>query len=366
MDQRRLLVVVSLLLAALLLFILGTCLFRLMTQKEDEYGHKIETETQEETEIETESESEETESEMVYEPSAYDFRTEEVTVKVADLSREYTLAWVSDLHMITDKEAAEDILEEDLPRLKDRYSALYENIPEAIPTEPGGLHGEDLWMDVIDYLNYHHFDGIIFGGDIIDYCSKSNMNYLQTGLSKLNPDVPVLYLRADHDYGYGYGGDATTEELTHKMQAELDGDDLEQKYLDFDEFMVIGVNESTRNLPAEEMRIIREQMEEGKPLILATHVPFASQIEEEEQSLENLSMEVRGKIYYWGGEQYQPDEVTGELLERLYDKHTPVKAVLAGHMHAPWEGKLTDRVTEHIFSPGFSGVIGIVHVVPKD
>lgn len=310
---------------------------------------------------EAKEETEETEEESApkYEKPSYEFQTEEVTVKLKGLTKEYTLAWVSDVHMITDQEASEDILEEDLDTIRQRYETL--SITE------DGVHGEELWPEIIKFLNYGHFDGIIFGGDILDYYSQSNMDAFMKEYEQLNPEIPVLYLRADHDYGAYYGGEAVTEEISHKAHAEIDGDDLEEKYLNFnDEFMVIGVNNSTKNLPGEQMRIIREQLEMGIPVILATHVPFYSQIEEEEEKLEALSMEVRNKIYYWGGKDYQPNEVTQELLDKIYWEHTPIRQILAGHLHASWDGMLTEKVSEHIFTPAFRGTIGVIHVVPKE
>jgi len=328
----------------------------------EEETESRETETGETEEPEESEESEEPEQDKEpeqYERPSYKFLTEEITVEIRGLSKEYTLAWVSDLHMITDKEAADDILEADLETIKDRY--------ETLSVTEDGVHGEELWPEIIKFLNYGHYDGIIFGGDLMDYCSRSNMDAFVAGYKKLNSDVPVLYVRADHDYGFWYGGDAVTEEMTHEMHTKIDGDDVEEKYLNFnDEFMVVGVNASTKNLPAEEMRIIREQMETGIPVILATHVPFSSQIQEQEADLEELSMEVRNKIYYWGGPDYQPNEVTQELLDKIYWEHTPVKQVLAGHLHASWDGMLTEKVPQHIFTPAFEGVLGVVHVVPKE
>lgn len=352
-------IIITILLLAAITAICGTVLFLRRTEKprvaipRDEIKQKADDE-----EIQPGQES------------AYRFRTEEVEIRIRDLSRPYMLAWVSDLHMITDREVSADIQEEDLFSLQERYDALYKNLPALIPTEPSGKHGEDLWPELIIFLNNgidgQKFDGIILGGDIVDYCSSANISYVQEGLDALDPEVPVLYIRADHDYGYGYGGEGITEETTHALQAALDGDNLEEKILDFEEFMVIGVNESTRNLNPEQMRIIREQMEAGKPVILASHVPFSSRIAEEEQRLAALSMEVRQTIYYWGGERYAANAVTQELLEKIYWEHTPVKLVVAGHLHAEWDGMLTEKVSQHIFSPSFSGTVGVIHILPKE
>ena len=54
-----------------------------------------------------------------------------------------------------------------------------------------------------------------------------------------------------------------------------------------------------------------------------------------------------------------------EYLNMLYDEDSNCAYVLAGHMHAAWEGEIREGLTQHIFSPAFIGVIGVVHVVPE-
>lgn len=327
--------------------------------QESEETAEEEGKTEDNEETEETEEAEEAKTQKEYEAPTYPFKTEEVTVAIRDLTREYTLAWVSDLHLIADQTTSEDILQEDLESVQQRYDSL------SVTAE--GVHGVELWPEIVKFLNYGHYDGIIFGGDMLDYYSSMNQAAFVEGYQQLNPDVPVLYLRADHDYGAYYGGDAMTEEVSHAGHAQIDGDDPEKKYLNFnDEFMVVGINNSTKNLVGEQMRIVREQLEEGIPVILATHVPFPSELKEQRADMEALSMEIRNKIYYWGGPDYQPNEVTQELLDKIYWEHTPIKQILAGHLHASWDGMLTEKVSEHIFSPAFGGTIGIVHVVPKE
>ncbi|MDD3369388.1 MAG: hypothetical protein PHP50_10990 [Lachnospiraceae bacterium] len=312
-------------------------------------------ETQEQTE-ETETESlleteTETEPEIVYPAPDYDFTTEEVTVEIDGLTKEYTLAWVSDLHMITDSEIG-DVTDEFMDTVKERYDTL--SITE------DGIHGEELWPEIVKYLNYNKFDGIIFGGDMMDYCSHSNMDVFLEGFKQIRD--PVLYIRADHDYGAWYGGDVFTEQDARELHQKVDGDDLNEKYLDFGEFMVVGVNGSTKDMPGDQLSTIEDRFDTHKPIITATHVPYASKVD---TSLAELSMQVRAKPYYWGEGIYLPNELTSIYLNMIYDENTTVQQVLAGHLHAKWDGMITEQVPQHIFSPAFQGVIGIIHVVPS-
>lgn len=305
----------------------------------------------------------EPEETIVYTKPQYDFKTDELLIEIPGIRKEYTIAWVSDLHMVTDMESAEDVREEDLAAIEERH--------EFFKTEDG-LYGEELLPEIIDYLNYERFDSIIFGGDMLDYCSQSNIDRLSEELERLNSKVPALYIRADHDYGFWYGGDTFTEADAEKLHSEMaDGDDLEKKYLDMDEFMIVGVNRSTKDMFPEQYeildRIFAEAEAKEKPVIVATHVPYESKVDESNAiSLYNRSMEVRNKIYYWGGGDYVPNEVTRSFFEKIYKPDTAVRQVLAGHLHAGWDGAISEQVKEHIFEPTYRGSIGIIRVVPKE
>ena len=297
---------------------------------------------------ETGSEQDQT---VVSEPPEYDFTVEEVTVEIEGLQREYTLAWVSDLHMITDKEAG-DVDVASLYDVKKRY--------EELPVTQDGIHAEDLWPEIVKFLNYQEFDGIIFGGDMLDYCSTSNVEALKAGYDQLK--APVMYIRADHDYGSWYGSYLLDDVKAHSLQASIDGDELENKYLEFDDFMIVGVDNSNKNMLSGQMWALEELYNKRKPVIAVTHVPYESTVD---ASLEELSFKVRNKIYYWGGGEYIPNEYMEEYLHMIYREDTIVKQVLAGHLHASWDGMITEQVPEHIFGPAFDGHLGVIHVVPE-
>ena len=294
----------------------------------------------------------------IYRAPSYKFTEEEIYVMAPDITREYTIAWVSDVHMITDFEAG-DVSEENLETVKNRY--------ETLSVTPDGVHGKELWPEIVNYLNYNDFDAVIFGGDLLDYCSTSNMEALKKEFDRLKyPSDRILYLRADHDMGTWYSDYSTgfDDAKAYELHEELDGNDESHKYIDLDEIIISGVNMSVRDPGETQMEVIKDIYSRGVPVIAATHVPYYSQTD---SSLEELSMRVRNRIYYWspGGDLYDPDEEMQEFLDLIYDENSPCVIVLAGHMHAMWDGEIREGLREHIFSPAFSGTIGIVHVLPK-
>ncbi|MCR4792821.1 MAG: hypothetical protein K5871_08720 [Lachnospiraceae bacterium] len=299
------------------------------------------------------------EPEIIYPAPQYAFTEEPVYIEIPGIDREYTIAWVSDVHIISDFEAG-DVYEGSLETVLNRY--------ETLSVTPDGVHAADLWPEIIDYLNYNNFDGVIFGGDLLDYCSTSNMDILTEGFERLRyPSDRVLYIRADHDYGtwYSDGSTGLDDYSAHDMHVALDGDDNSHKYLDFGDFIIAGVNNSIKKPGEEQMEVLTELYSSGVPVIAATHVPYYS---ENDPSLEELSMQVRNRIYYWSpnGETYVPDADMQRYLNLIYSQDSSCAYVLAGHLHAPWDGEIRDGLRQHIFTPAFAGAIGIIHIVPAE
>lgn len=312
-------------------------------------------------------------SEISYPAPEYEFKTDEITIEIPGLTRSYTLAWISDLHLTSDFAPAEDVMEEYVETIKQRHDTLFIHNEEKQENEHG-IYSEELWSEIIKFLNYtkiggNRFDGIIFGGDIMDYCSQSNVELFLKEYDNLDTSIPLLYIRADHDYGFWYGGNVFTEPMAEAIHQNIaGGDDLTQKYLDFDEFMVIGVNRSNKDMSQAQYDIIKSQYEkakqENKPVIAVTHVPYESQ----DGTFKEFSMEVKGKVYYWSYFLQEgnniPNAVTRQYLDEIYAEDTPVVKVLAGHMHSGWDGMLTPQVSQHVFHPAYRGYIGVIHVVP--
>ena len=297
-------------------------------------------------------------SETAYPMPEYDFTTEEVSICIEGIDREYTIAWVSDLHLVSDHEAGEalgDVHAEYLDAINKRY--------EELAVTADGIHAEELWPEIVKYLNYNDFDGIIFGGDMMDYCSNSNIAMIKEGLDSLH--VPYIYIRADHDYGAYYGGVFFTETEARELHQTIDGDEISHKFWDMGDYIVLGIDNSTKDMPDYYLNMVADVYTRQKPVIMATHVPYESQVDE---SLAQLSMQVRNQIYYWSNasEHYIPNTITSQYFDMIYSEDTIVEQVLAGHLHATWDGMISTQVSQHIFAPAYSGNIGIIHIVPKE
>ena len=121
---------------------------------------------------------------------------------------------------------------------------------------------------------------------------------------------------------------------------------------------------------SEGLEKIKEAANTGKPLILLTHVPIQPLGDD---SLSDMSKEVyQDRALIWGRNpnltHYFPTEdtpngiATGELLDMIYAEDSPFTEVLCGHMHFTWDGQLTEKVHQHVFSAAFDRHMGIITI----
>lgn len=339
---------------------------------------------------------------------------EKVHVTIPGMQGSRQLLYVSDLHIITE---SDQIAPTELETVRARMAwSSYD-----------GMTAEDAWPIWADYLNVIENDGILFGADMVDFGSRSNVECLKKGLDRL--ESPWLYVRADHDYvpaylngiyesesvGYqmkidGYKG----YEATQSDRADKDGVEADRKhhvpprrmdgaygdvmFMEYDEFIVAGWNNSTAQMTPDGLEKMKELFAMGKPIVLLTHVPIqpiaeaegqmaysnpeqvdseqgdskqgklqqgASEQKEDYKSLTDASKEAWGeRVLLWGNQGsecfYQPNETTQEFLQMIYDENTPVVEILCGHLHFSWDGRVTDKVHQHVFAAALDRHAGIV------
>lgn len=281
--------------------------------------------------------------------------TEEVHITIPGMTDEVKLAYISDLHIVT--------LSEEID----------ESQKEAVASRTGwssyeGVSAEKQWPGWVDTLNNMDVDYVLFGGDMVDVPSSSNIEVLKTDMDRLNK--PYMYIRADHDQSYSpyLTPGLDTEKLIGYQQTVCEVEDVYIK--EFDDFIIVGWNLSTSLISPEGLEKIKEAANTGKPLILLTHVPIQPLFDD---TLSEKSKEVyRDRALIWGrypGQtHYFPTEdtpdgiATGELMDMIYADDSPFMEVLCGHLHFTWDGQLTEKVHQHVFSAAFNRYMGLITI----
>jgi len=273
--------------------------------------------------------------------------TEEVKVVIPGMENSVKLLYFSDLHIVTDSaEVAEGEKENVNGRILWSSSA-------------NGISSAEQWGEWPELLNKSGADTVLFGGDMVDFASETNIEVMKEGFDRLT--IPYLYIRADHDYLPTYL-DGISEYDGKDRQAAV-GSYQDVECIEYPDFIIAGWNNSTSNLTEEGLAEIQKLAEKKKPMILLTHVPIEPL---NDTSLEEASRAIfQDRSLIWGYSEsayYKPNTPTSALLNMIYDPEGPFVEVLAGHLHLTWDGNVTEQVHQHVFSNAFNGYYGIVTV----
>ncbi len=272
---------------------------------------------------------------------------EETEIYVEGLKEEYTFVYLSDYHLL---EVDDSVNEKDREMVEARHSVMHlgEN-PDA---------GER-WMKMIEEINESNPHAVLFGGDLIDFASKKNIDLVKAGIDEL--EVPHMYVRADHDLEPWWCDEKTTPEQVKKYHAWSEAKDGIFK-MEFPEFIVVGWDNSTAQMTDTTLAKMVETFDLGKPVILLTHVPINSKVD---KSMLELSNRIWGRNLTWdsaNNAHYVPNESTAYFLNEVLDKDSPVRGILSGHLHHTWDGMINEGIKGHVFGPAYEGAIGVVTI----
>lgn len=275
---------------------------------------------------------------------------DEKEVKIPGLQKEYTIAVVNDQHIIIEDG---DYKKEKEEEIESRHGLFCNE--EGVPSS-------EAWKGIVEEVNNLQPDGVVLDGDMIDFFSQANLDCLMEGLKEI--EAPAMYLRADHDLASWYSDTLTSKEIRKREKAAWEMDSVMVQ--DYDEFLVVGVNNNTSQLSEDGLKKIKEIWKQGKPVILAMHVPLQSQLSDD---LDKASKEVwQDRALIWGNKDcyYEPDETTQEFLDMVYAEDSPVAAVIGAHLHFAHEDQLNDRIVQYVFDAAYKGTIGVIEVKPAE
>lgn len=272
---------------------------------------------------------------------------DEETIPIEGLKNSYQLCVLNDLHLM---KPYDDVTEKNRETVRQRYEEMFKT---SIGERPYSL-----WKRLPTKINELNPDLVVFCGDMMDYTSSANIEALTAGMQKIQPEM--MYLRADHDYGKVYNENFTKEYVKEKHQ-QID-ENLAVYCKDLGEVLIVGIDNSTSQLTDEAIAKLREIFKLGKPIILATHVPLNSRID---NSLSEQVIANRGKNLTWdeAGSYYIAKDNTKEFLDLVFAENSPVKAVLAGHFHFKQTVKLNENITEYVLDATFKGNMSVIHIV---
>ena len=275
------------------------------------------------------------------------------TVTIPGLSKEYTLLQVTDLH--SSAYSTEESKKMDAARRS--YIAGRRN-----SFTDGFMFSEERMPYMFGYADEINADLLMLTGDIIDFPSELNISLMAENIAALK--TPALYSLGNHDWCYAddYLSAGAAAEFIPKLNALSAGEpanDPYVKYVDFGEFMVVQVDNSTDSVTESTVDKFLELCKLGKPIILMLHVPLHV------DSMVADCTKVWGKDLGMGGDTgvcaWSPD------VQRFYaavaeDENSPVVAVFAGHVHFNHEDALPNGVMQYVTSTAYTGECRVITV----
>ncbi|MDO4336872.1 MAG: metallophosphoesterase [Eubacteriales bacterium] len=270
---------------------------------------------------------------------------DEKEIIIPDISGEYKIVFANDQHIIVPDGA---YAEENNEVVQQRYDLFCDS---------QGMRSGDTWPTMVQQINQLEPDGVVLDGDMIDFYSDANMECLMKEVKNIN--YPTMYIRADHDLAVWYSDGMKKKESNQKHKDAWEMEDIMLQ--DYEEFMLVGINNNTSQLSEKALKSLKEIWKTGKPVILAMHVPLKSQISDE---LSIASKEVwQDRALLWGeGCYYEPTENTQQFLDMVYAEDSPVVAVIAAHLHFPFEDQLNENIRQIVFDASYKGMVGLVTV----
>lgn len=272
-------------------------------------------------------------------------RIDEKEIIIPGVQGEYEFVVVNDQHII---QLSDEYTDEKSEEVEQRYNS-FRNVNRTLSS--------DAWMEIVKKINEIQPDGVILDGDMVDFFSESNLACLKDGLDQIQ--VPTMYVRADHDLALWYNDTFTPEYVQAREKEIWPMEDVMVQ--EFEDFLIVGINNNTSQLSENGLERIKEIWKRHKPVVLAMHVPLESRID---RGISNASKEVwQDRALIWGENScYVPDEITKQFLDMVYEKNSPVVAVLGAHLHFAYEDQINDNIKQYVFDASYKGTIGLVTV----
>jgi len=260
---------------------------------------------------------------------------DESKIHIPQLNQDYEIWFLADSHIIVE-DGSED----------EQTKAL---IAERKPgfEQESGCSSDVIFSKFIDMANEQKPDLVLFGGDIIDFPSEANVDFLKRELGRL--EIPYCMTFGNHDWTFPWEymteqGSATFRPMLEEVMADA--------CLELPDLVVVALDDSSNQLAGESLEALEAAYALNKPVIVLQHVPLSTEeliarAKEDWGNPVTLGMQVHGGI--------APNDVSKKLWDMTHEDDSLIKAVLAGHVHFGYEEALSESTVELITDAAFKG-----------
>ena len=260
---------------------------------------------------------------------------DETKIHIPQLEQDYEIWFLADSHVIVEDGS------------EDEQTAAYAAERKLVFANETGYPSDVIFSQFIDKANEEKPDLVLLGGDIIDFPSEANVAYLKSELQRLT--VPYVMTYGNHDWTFPWEYMTEAGSATYRPMLE---DAMGDAVLELEDLVVVSVDNSSNQVTPESLEEVKEAAAMGKPVVLLLHVPLSTE-ELIVKAKENWTNPVTLGMQMHGG--IAPNEASTELWHMTHEEESPIKAVLAGHVHFAYEEALSDATVEIITDAAFKG-----------
>ena len=178
-------------------------------------------------------------------------------------------------------------------------------------------------------------DAIVFTGDICDKVSSANLDILDEQLSKV--EKPWIAVCGNHDLATDIPDNCLYARVKEPVQV-----------LDLGDLIIVGVDNSQRQVTKDQTARLLEVLALGKPVIVTLHVPIMTE--------DNREKLLPCGDYFRLNHPEATDE-TLAFIDMLQQNAGQIVAVLAGHLHFHMESTIAPGLPQFVNSQSVLGNI---------
>lgn len=288
-------------------------------------------------------------------PVPDDITVHEEVITVPGLTEEFELVFTADNHISLCDDRDPSVAEKARERYE--YFKCFD-----------GSHADESFESVIKYVESEEPNLFVLGGDVVDSAMYAGIEFVSGKLSEL--ETPYLYGIGNHDFEYGseyYTSVAFSEYLPRLSQISDISNGV--RSIEFDEVVVLIADDYCNKVTPAALAELQRVCSLGKTVIVSVHVPIepgvGDSLWEMSKAIWGQGADARSRVLL-GSNSCTPDETTQAFIDEILRADSPVKAVLAGHVHFYHKDMLNDRVTQFVAGPGFNKEVTKLILKPEN
>ena len=119
--------------------------------------------------------------------------------------------------------------------------------------------------------------------------------------------------------------------------------------LDLGDIVILGFDNSKRKISEEQIKILQNTLQEGKPILISMHIPI------------HTEGTVQSDDYYYMNYMGCPKENL-LFMDMIQENADQIVAITCGHLHAAKVSELCSGVNQYVSSQGLTGSLSVYEI----